>query len=49
MIDGKNFSIELSNNKLVVNGTEIDSTTAAKYKALLKDGQQELKIEVKEK
>ncbi|HSR37566.1 MAG TPA: sodium-translocating pyrophosphatase [Phnomibacter sp.] len=49
LIDGKSFSIELSNNKLVINGTEIDSTTAAKYKALLKDGQQELKIEVKEK
>jgi K(+)-stimulated pyrophosphate-energized sodium pump len=49
LIDGKSFSIVLSNNKLVINGTEIDSATAAKYKALLKEGQQELKIEVKEK
>ncbi|MCU0395639.1 MAG: V-type H(+)-translocating pyrophosphatase [Chitinophagaceae bacterium] len=49
VVDGKNFTIELSNNKLVINGVEMDSTTAAKYKALLKEGEQELKIVVKDK
>ncbi len=48
LVDGKNFTIEIKNGKLFINGNEQDSATFNKYKSLLKEGENTLKIEIKQ-
>jgi K(+)-stimulated pyrophosphate-energized sodium pump len=48
LISGTSYSVEIADGKLIINGVTQDSTTFGKYKLLLKEGEERLKIEVKE-
>jgi len=49
LVDSSNFTIEVKDGQFFINGTAQDSATFSKYKGLLKDGEQNLKIEIKQK
>jgi len=49
LVDSSNFTIEVANGQLLINGVAQDSATFSKYKGLLKEGEQNLKIEIKQK
>lgn len=46
--DSSNFTIEVKDGQLFINGNAQDSVTFSKYKGLLKEGEQNLKIEIKQ-